>query len=226
MRRVSLAVLVFAASGSLLGCWSRSNDEPAVAEPTRDGVASKPSTPTSPPATAERDAAVGPSYAVMQKVCASSCAGPFARVAVFRDEAGAVAKLRFDGDLDRCSHPPRIYFDAEGNETLTVANEPVVAGSPEAEAFAAKQAAELEGLDEAETLSCFDAARCEAERIPEGMRSTFECRSDSDCLACECMPVNRGEWERRGGAERCEIAGEECVATNPACCDGRCVLAY
>lgn len=70
-----------------------------------------------------------------------------------------------------------------------------------------------------------DAQSCEAERIPEGMRSEFSCRTDSDCVECACAPVNRVEWERRGGPKACNIAGEECIATNPACCAGRCVLA-
>ena len=33
----------------------------------------------------------------------------------------------------------------------------------------------------------------------EGSRSAFACRSDSDCIGCECAPVNRAEWERRRG---------------------------
>lgn len=214
MRRAALILILI-----VTGCWSRSSDEqPAAADPT-------PVQAPSDEQPARPGVIVDPSFAVMQKVCASECAGPFARVTVFRDQAGKAAKLRFDGDLDVCSHPPRSYHDAEGRVTLTVAEEPVEPGSPTAESIAAKQAAEIEGLEQSETLSCFDRSRCEADRIPEGMRSSFACRSDSDCVGCACAPVNRDEWTRRGGADECNIAGEECRATNPACCDGQCVLA-
>ena len=69
---------------------------------------------------------------------------------------------------------------------------------------------------------------CRPERY-EGFASDFPCTFDSDCLACSCRPVNRAEHARLGGNAYCERfnqppAREECVATNPACCDGRCVL--
>jgi hypothetical protein len=66
---------------------------------------------------------------------------------------------------------------------------------------------------------------CRPERY-EGFASDLPCRFDSECVGCSCRPVDRGEYERRGGPEVCNSpAGEECIATNPACCDGRCVLA-
>jgi hypothetical protein len=165
-----------------------------------------------------------PSYAVMQKVCASPCAGSFAQVQVFRDAEGRVARLRYDGDLGSCSHPPRIYFDAAGEQTLAVAERPVEAGSAEAEDLAAKQAEQVEGLREAELLGCFSPEHCKPKRS-KGFRSELACRSDSDCASCACAPVNRPEYERRGGSKACNIPGEECIATNPACCAGKCVLA-
>ena len=208
--RISLAT--FCSLALLLGCTDRATNDKAAAP---DKAEAPP-----PPEAAEPSAGpTDPSFALMQKVCASPCTGGFARVAVFRDSDGQVARLRYDGDIDSCSHPPRIYFDGEGTQTLHVAMRPVEAGSDEA-----KQAEQIQGLVESETLSCFDADRCTPARS-EGSRSAFACRSDSDCVGCECAPVNRAEWERRGGADACTIDGEECIATNPACCDGKCVMA-
>jgi hypothetical protein len=70
---------------------------------------------------------------------------------------------------------------------------------------------------------------CRPERY-EGFASDFPCAFDSDCVPCDCRPVNRAEHARLGGDEFCERfnqppASQECIATNPACCDGRCVLA-
>lgn len=70
---------------------------------------------------------------------------------------------------------------------------------------------------------------CRPERYA-GFASEFPCEFDSDCVPCECRPVNRAEHARLGGDAYCERfnqppAREECIATNPACCDGRCVLA-
>jgi hypothetical protein len=69
---------------------------------------------------------------------------------------------------------------------------------------------------------------CRPERH-EGFTSDFPCTFDSDCVSCSCLPVNRAEHARLGGNAYCERfnqppAREECIATNPACCAGRCVL--
>jgi hypothetical protein len=77
--------------------------------------------------------------------------------------------------------------------------------------------------------SSYHDQACRPERH-EGFVSDFPCAFDSDCLACSCAPVNRTEHARLGGDAYCERfnrppAREECIATNPACCEGRCVLA-
>jgi hypothetical protein len=167
---------------------------------------------------------LSPSFQVVREICKGPCAGRLARLTVFRNADGDIGRIRFDGDLDACSHPPRIYYDAKGTEMLAIPEEPVVAGSAEAKAFADRQAAQIAGLTEAQTLGCPDPARCEPARI-DGFRSEFPCRTDDDCLACQCHPVDRVEWDRRGGADACTLPGEECTATNGACCDGRCALA-
>lgn len=169
-------------------------------------------------------AELSPTFQVVREICKAPCAGRFGRLTIFRDADGDVGRIRFDGDLDACSHPPRIYFDAKGTEVLAIPEEPVVAGSAEAKAFADSQAAQIAGLTQAETLGCPDPARCEPART-EGFRSEFPCRTDDDCLDCQCQPVDRVEWQRRGGADACTLPGEECTATNGACCDGRCALA-
>jgi hypothetical protein len=157
------------------------------------------------------------------KICAHPCGGNFARITVFRDASGAVGRLMFDGDLEACSHPPRIYFDAQGHESLTIPLEPVVPDSPKAKDLSARQDAQVEGLLEDERLGCPDPQMCEPSRT-EGFRSEYGCRTDADCMTCQCAPVDRTTYNRRGGDEACVVPGEECRATNAACCDGRCVL--
>jgi len=54
--------------------------------------------------------------------------------------------------------------------------------------------------------------------------SRFACEHDSDCLICQCEPIDRRELARRGGGERCVgETREECVVTNALCCERRCV---
>src|SRR5262245_2159701 len=69
-----------------------------------------------------------------------------------------------------------------------------------------------------------DPAFCEPART-EGFRSEMPCVGDDDCVECQCAPVNRAEWDRRGGAEACTDPHAECIATNAVCCDGKCMLA-
>jgi hypothetical protein len=91
--------------------------------------------------------------ALIEQICRSPCAGPHARVALFEDGSGTLKRARFDGDLELCSHPPRIYYDASGAETLTIPNRPVT-GDEEAARLHAQQEAQTAGLTEAETLRC------------------------------------------------------------------------
>lgn len=175
-------------------------------------------------ATASPSEPTDPSYEIVKKICASPCAGPHATLVMFRRDNGELGVVRFEGDLESCSHPPWLYFDPKGNEILAIPEEPVVPGSAEAKAFAAKQEAVVAGMKEAERFWCPDAPRCEPSRT-EGFRSDYPCRSDQDCLSCGCAPINRAEWNRRGGGDACDAPNEECIATNGACCDGKCSLA-
>ena len=169
------------------------------------------------------DAGLDPSFAVVSKICAGTCGGPYASLQVFRNAAGAVGRLVFDGDPEDCSHPPRIYFDRTGTPTLTIPMEPVAVGSPEEKKLAIDQAAQTEGLTEAEMLGCTDPKMCAPKRT-EGFVSEYACASDRDCMTCDCGPVDRMTWERRGGNKVCTNPDEECTATNAVCCDGHCVL--
>lgn len=125
----------------LVGCSASSGD--ARSHPHERGAVS-----------GEEDRSKGPSDDALALACASPCAGEFAAVTVFRDADGRAARLVFDGDLEACSHPPRRYFDARGEETLVIAERPVTPGSDDAEALAAAQDAEVAGLRKAETLRC------------------------------------------------------------------------
>ncbi len=192
--------------------------------PTRVGADEPPERATDSPTTPVAPTPTDPSWSAVAKVCKSACATERSRITVFRATDGVAKRLRFDGDLERCSHPPRLYFDATGRETLAIPNKPVVPGSAEAERFAAQQSKEVDGLVEAETIGCPEPGRCTPTRTRDFV-SDAPCRTDDDCLVCACRPVNRDEWNARGGGEACTVAGEECIATNPACCDGRCALA-
>lgn len=97
---------------------------------------------------AERDDAV-------VHICASApCVGSAARIQVWRDASGNVGRYVYDGDASTCSHPPRIYFDAEGAQTLAISFRPIVAGSPEDLALRAQREAETRGLTQAEQTRC------------------------------------------------------------------------
>ena len=87
-------------------------------------------------------------------VCTGPCAGPFAVIRVWRDAAGALGRIVMQGDIQACSDPPMVYFDANGAITEQIGLEPVVPGSPEEQAFTERRVRQLEGLAEAESLSC------------------------------------------------------------------------
>ncbi len=106
-----------------------------------------------PEGAANGENAAGPTAEVLARVCASPCAGPMARVHVYRDAEKNIGRLRFDGDLGTCSHPPQIYFDAAGAETLTVPERPVT-GPEDAAELDAKKAPQYDGVTLAETLRC------------------------------------------------------------------------
>lgn len=91
----------------------------------------------------------------LRAICAEGpCAGPHAVLTVWRDAAGAVGRIVLQGDPGSCADAPTSYFDATGQKTEQIGLQPVVPGSPEAQGFADRQHRQLEGLTEAEHLSC------------------------------------------------------------------------
>lgn len=135
---------------SLVACGSSTTPPPEQQPPTDPAVEPVDSAVDSP--------ADKPSEAAVRKICKTApCVGQFARLVVLRDADGKVGKIRFEGDLQSCSHPPWIYFDAAGVEVVTIPEEPVEPGSPREQELSAKQASAMQGLTEAEELRCPDA---------------------------------------------------------------------
>jgi hypothetical protein len=131
----------------LVACGSPTSPPPPKQQPPTDPVVEQ-----------VDSSANMPSDEVVRKICkAAPCVGQFARLVVLRDADAKVGKIRFEGDLQSCSHPPWIYFDANGVEVVTIPEEPVEPGSPRQQELAAKQASAVHGLTEAEVLRCPDA---------------------------------------------------------------------
>lgn len=81
------------------------------------------------------------------QICrAGTCTSPMATVVVWRDASGAAKVLQFHGGLDRCSHPPMVYYDPGGKELGAIPEQPVVPGSPEAKGFEETHAKLTAGL--------------------------------------------------------------------------------
>ena len=103
---------------------------PSTGKPASSGEAPPVASTSTPPVASTSSVVVptDPSFAVVQKMCATQCAGPMARLTMFRREGGELGVVRLDGDLQACSHPPRRYFDPTGKEVLTIPEHPVEAG--------------------------------------------------------------------------------------------------
>ena len=156
---------------------------------------------------------IDPSFEIVKKICASPCSGPHAMLVMFRRDSGELGVVRFEGDLQSCSHPPWLYFDPKGNEILAIPEEPVVPGSAEAEAFAAKQAAVVAGMKEAERFWCPDAPSCDVRRRA-GPRRKAACGPDSGVGDVTMLrpgaPVDTSGGTQRSSA-RCPGYAEEWV---------------
>ena len=90
-------------------------------------------------------------------ICISTpCGGTFGRLQLFRDNAGRLVRILARGDFRVCSHPPAVYFDAQGtalesvDDWLRIDKETVRA----AEEFHARMTA---GLKRAEVIACLEA---------------------------------------------------------------------
>jgi hypothetical protein len=92
--------------------------------------------------------------ALITRVCSGTCSGRMARVEIWRDASGAIGRLVYDGDIQRCSHPPRYYFDRDGKQTLAIPFEPIEPGSPKALEYQRTQAEQIAGLTKDRVVSC------------------------------------------------------------------------
>jgi len=61
----------------------------------------------------------------IQKICGGTCSGKLAWVQSWQDSGGQVRVYEYQGDLTVCSHPPRIYYDAQGAELGAMPEFPV-----------------------------------------------------------------------------------------------------
>lgn len=114
---------------------------------------------TAPPSSSSGSAASSIlTEAVRNEVCkAEPCGGDRSEIRIYRDDAGAVKRLyRLYGS---CSHSPGIYFDPDGKETEAIPEKPIVPGSDEAKALAAKHDAQTSGLEHTDTIRCSDGSR-------------------------------------------------------------------
>lgn len=77
-----------------------------------------------------------------------------ARVTVWRDAARKVRTLELSGDIERCSHPPTVFFDANGEKLDAIPMKPVVPGSAEAAKYQAIRDKYTHGLSGTEIHFC------------------------------------------------------------------------
>ena len=98
-------------------------------------------------------------------ICISTpCGGTFGRLQLFRDNAGRLVRILARGDFRVCSHPPAVYFDAQGtalesvDDWLRIDTERVRT----AEQFHERMTI---GLTRAEEIMCSDA--CKAPTRPD-----------------------------------------------------------
>jgi hypothetical protein len=93
------------------------------------------------------------------------CAGTFGRLQLFRDKKGRLVRVFARGDFRVCSHPPAVYYDAQGktlesiDDWLRIDKDRVRA----AEEFHTRMTA---GLQRAEVISCSDVCKAPARPDP------------------------------------------------------------
>ena len=89
---------------------------------------------------------------MLAAACAHPCAGAGSTVIPWRTPQGVPTILVSQGDVQRCSHPPTRYLDADGHEVHAVDNPPV--GPAELEMIQVKISSVLRGLVASEALVC------------------------------------------------------------------------
>lgn len=153
----AVVVLLLAAGGC-----QQPGDSPETAATTGRAPTGTAATPASAPtasARVEASAAAGSLLApdVLKQVCGATCGGPLSSIRVYRDAGGKIARLyRLYGS---CSHSPGIYFSADGTQLDLIPERPIVPGSAEAQAVAARHTLQTQGLALTDVVSCSNGKR-------------------------------------------------------------------
>lgn len=88
-------------------------------------------------------------------ICKSApCSGPMSTIEVWRTSKAAVGVYYHHGDIQRCSHPPSVFFDAAGKQLDAIPMQPVEPGSAEAQRFQSIRERHTRDLTLAERVDC------------------------------------------------------------------------
>lgn len=93
------------------------------------------------------------------------CAGTFGQLQLFRDKRGRLVRVLARGDFRVCSHPPAVYYDAQG-KTLESIDDWLRVDEVRAAAAKDFHARMTAGLQRAEVISCSDACKAPARPDP------------------------------------------------------------
>ena len=92
---------------------------------------------------------------LVAEVCKKAvCTGRMAQITLWRDKQGAVRVLEYAGDIQRCSHPPTVFYDASGKEIAAIPNKPVAVGSDEQKKFAQIRDDAVKDLRKGDSVFC------------------------------------------------------------------------
>jgi hypothetical protein len=107
---------------------------------------------------------------VYARICsATPCGGTFGRLQLYRDKDSRLVRILARGDFRVCSHPPAVYFDAEGaalesvDDWLRIDTESVRT----AEQFHTRMTG---GVTRAEEIMCSDACKAPTRADPNDTR--------------------------------------------------------
>lgn len=95
---------------------------------------------------------------VLKKICQGTCSGKMAWVQTWNDAAGQTKAYQYQGSLDACSHPPQIFYRADGTALGSFPEFPVNAQDPASTArlreLEAKREGWLKGLVAGKKIWC------------------------------------------------------------------------
>ncbi len=106
------------------------------------------------------------------RICmAVPCAGTFGQLEHFRDKQGRLVRILARGDFRVCSHPPAVYYDAQG-KTLETIDDWLRVDEARVRAANELHARMTAGLQRAEVISCSDVCKTPSRPDP----------NDTNCL--------------------------------------------